>query len=149
MQQRAAQPVLIAPPPPPPKARAAEASQPSPQRSSPRPRLPQSRQSTRAAEQLEQQALPALVMGLMAVDLGVQGSFVANQARIYSIDPSARSRMSSQLFLSCYLGAAICSTLIALFWIQWGWAGTCMFAITLMGLAIIVERPTWQPRRIG
>lgn len=98
---------------------------------------------------LEQQALPALVMGLMAVDLGVQGSFVANQARIYSIDPSARSRMSSQLFLSCYLGAAICSTLIALFWIQWGWAGTCMFAITLMGLAIIVERPTWQPRRIG
>lgn len=95
---------------------------------------------------LQQQVLSALVLGLMAVDLGVQGSFVANQARIYSIDPGARSRMSSQLFLSCYLGAAACSTLISLFWSQWGWAGTSMFAITLMGLAIVVERPTWQPR---
>jgi len=33
----------------------------------------------------------------MAVDLGVQGSFVANQARIYGIDPYARRRMSGQL----------------------------------------------------
>lgn len=95
---------------------------------------------------IHKQALSALALGLMAVDLGVQGSFIANQARIYSIDSAARSRMSSQLFLTCYLGAAACSTLISLFWSQWGWAGTCMFAITLMGLAIVVERPTWQPR---
>ncbi len=64
---------------------------------------------------LQQQVLSALVLGLMVADLGVQGSFVANQARIYSIDPGARSRMSSQLFLTCYLGAAACSTLISLF----------------------------------
>lgn len=63
-------------------------------------------------------ALPALALGLMAVDLGVQGSFEANQARIYRIDPAARSRMSGQLFLTAYLGVAACS-------------------------AVIIKRPTW------
>ena len=95
---------------------------------------------------LQQAALPALAIGLMAVDLGVQGSFVANQARIYAIDPAARSRMSGQLFLTAYLGAAACSAVISTFWHQWGWPGTCVFALILVGLAVIVERATWWQR---
>lgn len=91
-------------------------------------------------------ALPALAVGLMVVDLGVQGSFVANQARIYAIDPAARSRMSSQLFLTAYLGAAACSAVISAFWTQWGWLGTCAFALLLVGLAMLIERATWWPR---
>lgn len=91
---------------------------------------------------LQPAALPALALGLMAVDLGVQGSFVANQARIYAIDPAARSRMSGQLFLTAYLGAAACSAVIAAFWHQWGWPGTCAFALSLVVLALILERPT-------
>ena len=84
-------------------------------------------------------ALPALVLGLMAVDLGVQGSFVANQARIYAIDPQARSRMSGQLFLTAYLGAAACSAVISTFWRSWGWGGTTAFALLLVGLAVLIE----------
>jgi len=80
-------------------------------------------------------ALPLLALGLMAVDLGVQGSFVANQARIYAIDPAARSRMSGQLFLTAYLCAAACSAVIAAAWSRWGWPGTCGFA-----LALVIER---------
>ena len=90
-------------------------------------------------------AIPALALGLMAVDLGVQGSFVANQARIYAIDPAARSRMSGQLFLIAYLGAAACSAVIAMFWGQWGWGGTCVFALSLVALAVIIERRSWWP----
>ena len=76
----------------------------------------------------------------MAVDLGVQGSFVANQARIYGIDPSARSRMSGQLFLTAYLGAAACSVVISMFWSSWHWPGTTAFALTLVTLAFVLER---------
>lgn len=96
---------------------------------------------------LWQAALPALALGLMAVDLGVQGSFVANQARIYAIDPAARSRMSGQLFLTAYLGAAVCSAVISAFWSAWGWPGTCAFAFSLVGLALLIERASWWPRR--
>jgi hypothetical protein len=35
-------------------------------------------------------SLVALALGLMAFDLGVQGSFVANQARIDAIDPDVK-----------------------------------------------------------
>jgi predicted MFS family arabinose efflux permease len=85
-------------------------------------------------------ALPLLAVGLMAVDLGVQGSFVANQARIYAIDPAARSRMSGQLFLTAYLGAAACSAVIASQWANWGWPGTCVFSFALVALALVIER---------
>lgn len=96
---------------------------------------------------LNPDSLLALALGLMAVDLGVQGSFVANQARIYAIDPQARSRMSGQLFLTAYLGAAVCSATISVFWVRWSWLGTCGFALTLVGLALAIERSTWWPRR--
>lgn len=91
---------------------------------------------------MAQARLPVLVLGLTALDLGVQGSFVANQARIYAIDPAARSRMSSQLFLTAYAGAAACSAIISAFWSHWGWTGTCLFALTLVGVAMVVERRT-------
>jgi predicted MFS family arabinose efflux permease len=80
-----------------------------------------------------------LAVGLMAVDLGLQSSFVANQARIYSIDPNSRSRMSSQLFLTCFLGASLCSLTISCFWNNWHWFGTCLFALSLVTLAFIIE----------
>jgi predicted MFS family arabinose efflux permease len=85
-------------------------------------------------------SLPALVLGLMAVDLGVQGSFVANQARIYAIDPAARSRMSGLLFLTAYLGAAACSVVISVFWSRWQWSGTTVFALVLVAVAFVLER---------
>ena len=91
-------------------------------------------------------ALWALVLGLISVDLGVQGSFLANQARIYAIDPAARSRMSSHLFLSTYFGAALCSLVVAICWSSWGWRGTCLFTITLVGLALANEHQSWWPR---
>ncbi|MBM5799761.1 MAG: MFS transporter, partial [Cyanobacteria bacterium K_DeepCast_35m_m2_023] len=87
-------------------------------------------------------SLLALALGLMAVDLGVQGSFVANQTRIYALDPAARSRMSGQLFLTAYLGAAICSAVISGFWATWAWPGTCVFALMLVLLALVIERDT-------
>ncbi|NBO16065.1 MAG: hypothetical protein EBV20_13215 [Betaproteobacteria bacterium] len=76
----------------------------------------------------------------------MQGSFVANQACIYAIDPVARSRMSVQLFRNAYLGAAACLAVISKFWHQLGWPGTCLFAFSLVGLGVIIERPTWWPR---
>ena len=89
-------------------------------------------------------SLVALAVGLMAVDLGVQGSFVANQARIYALNSDARSRMSGQLFLTAYLGAAGCSIAIAALWGTWGWGGTCGFAFVLVSLGLAVERVSWR-----
>jgi predicted MFS family arabinose efflux permease len=90
-------------------------------------------------------SLVGLAMGLMAVDLGVQGSFVANQARIYALDPAARSRMSGLLFFTAYLGAALCSAAISSLWTRWAWSGTCCFALVLISIGLVLERTTWWP----
>lgn len=95
------------------------------------------------------QSLPALALGLMVIGLGVQGCFVANQARIYALDPDARSRMSGQLFLMAYLAAASCSATVAALWEQWAWLGTCSFALVLMGVALVIERQSWWPGLLG
>ena len=94
-------------------------------------------------------SLVGLALGLTAVDLGVQGSFVANQARIYALDPDARSRMSGQLFLTAYLGAALCSAVISTLWTRWQWPGTCVFALVLAALALALERTSWWPQQRG
>ena len=93
-------------------------------------------------------ALLGIVLGLMAMDLGVQGGFVAYQARIFAIDPRARSRMSGQLFLSAYLGAAVCSAVTSANWSGWGWNDTCAFALLLVVLAVLIEHSSWGPRRL-
>jgi predicted MFS family arabinose efflux permease len=88
---------------------------------------------------LKPDSLASLALGLMMLDLGVQCSFVANQARIYAIDPTSRSRMSSQLFLTGYLGAAICSAMISGLWNSWHWLGACVFGFLLVVLALVIE----------
>lgn len=87
-----------------------------------------------------------IVLGLMALDLGVQGSFVANQARVLALDPAARSRMSGLLFMTAYGGAAICSALMAHFWPSWQWQGTCGFAAALLVVALVIEALPETPR---
>jgi predicted MFS family arabinose efflux permease len=103
---------------------------------------------------LNPSSLSSLAVGLMAVDLGVQSSFVANQARIFGIDPKSRSRMGSLLFLSAYFGASLCSLMISCFWNNWHWLGTCLFALSLVTLAFMIERlagntPEGQPKGGG
>ncbi|MEB3265690.1 MAG: MFS transporter [Cyanobacteriota bacterium] len=89
-------------------------------------------------------SLAALALGLVAVDLGVQGSFVANQARIHALDPLARSRMSGLLFLTAYAGAAVCSALAVRLWPRAGWGGLGMLAVALAVLVLLLE---WNGHR--
>lgn len=43
--------------------------------------------------------------------------------RIYAIDPSTRSRMSEQLLLTMYAGAAAFTAMISMWWACWGMEG--------------------------
>jgi len=81
-----------------------------------------------------------VLIGLACLDLGVQGCYVANQARVFGLDPEARSRLGCLLFFSAYFGAAVCSALVARFWGSWGWQGTTMFSFALVLLALVAQR---------
>jgi hypothetical protein len=73
------------------------------------------------------------------MDLGVQSGHVSNQTRIYSIDPSARSRLN-MVYMFCYfIGGALGSYLGAWCWHVAGWWGVCGFGTMALVLAIAAE----------
>ena len=83
--------------------------------------------------------LAGLIVGVILMDLGVQSGHVSNQTRIYSIDPSARSRLN-MVYMFCYfIGGGLGSYLGAWCWHVAGWWGVCGFGTTTLFLAITAE----------
>ncbi len=70
--------------------------------------------------------LAALIAGVVLLDLGVQGAQVANQTRIYALDPPARSRLNTVQMVTTFLGGALGSWLGSYAWHLWGWRGVCL-----------------------
>lgn len=79
--------------------------------------------------------LVALSVGVVALDIGAQMCQLANQTRIFGLDPSARSRLNTVYMTVYFTGAAIGSALATLAWVHWQWNGVCGLAICLMLLA--------------
>jgi predicted MFS family arabinose efflux permease len=79
--------------------------------------------------------LAALVVGVVVLDMGAQMTQVANQTRIFGLDPSARSRLNTVYMVLYFGGAALGSWLSSLAWSHWGWNGVCLLALGFMALA--------------
>ncbi|WP_313637242.1 MFS transporter [Paenibacillus sp.] len=80
----------------------------------------------------------SLIAGVIILDLGVQGSQVSNQTRIYALEPAARSRINTVFMVSTFTGGAIGSTLGSFAWQHWGWSGVCMMGGMLIVAAICI-----------
>lgn len=79
-----------------------------------------------------------LIAGVILLDLGVQGGQVSNQARIYSLQPDARSRLNTIYMVSSFLGGSIGSALGAYAWSCWGWAGSCAIGGSMAAIAFLI-----------
>ena len=84
--------------------------------------------------------LAALVVGIVLLDMGVQGVHITNQSIVYELRPQARSRINSVYLTLYFAGGAVGSALSAVVWSARGWGGVALLgaAITLSGLAVWV-----------
>ncbi|OMD03556.1 MFS transporter [Paenibacillus sp. FSL R5-0636] len=80
----------------------------------------------------------SLIAGVIILDLGVQGSQISNQTRIYALEPAARSRINTVFMVSTFTGGAIGSTLGSFAWQHWGWSGVCLMGGTLVVAALCI-----------
>ncbi|MEV8527165.1 MFS transporter [Streptomyces sp. NPDC052000] len=82
--------------------------------------------------------LAALVAGLLLLDIAVQCSQVANQARIFALRPEARSRLNTAYMTCSFLGGSAGSWLGIRAYAQLGWLGVCalMGVLALLALAL-------------
>lgn len=77
-----------------------------------------------------------LIVGVILLDIGVQSGHVANQTRIYSIDPAARSRLNMVYMFLYFVGGALGSYGGALCWTWFGWLGVCGLAIAVLAISL-------------
>jgi predicted MFS family arabinose efflux permease len=81
--------------------------------------------------------LVGLIVGVLLMDVGVQAGHVANQTRIYSLAPDARSRLN-MFYMVCYFaGGAVGSLLGAYAWRLRAWTGVCVFCLGVTLIALL------------
>jgi predicted MFS family arabinose efflux permease len=89
--------------------------------------------------------LAGLIAGLLMLDVSVQSSQVANQARIFALVPGARSRLNSVYMTCVFLGGSAGSWIGARVYLALGWVGVC----ALIGVAAIVALARHAAHRMG
>jgi predicted MFS family arabinose efflux permease len=67
----------------------------------------------------------ALVLGMLMLDVAVQSGQVANQSRIFALNPDERSRLNTAYMTCAFLGGSAGSWLGVRAYTRFGWAGVC------------------------
>lgn len=65
----------------------------------------------------------AIIVGIVVLDLGVQGTQILNQSTIYTLRPEARSRLTTAYMTCFFLGGALGSAVAAAAFSHYGWTG--------------------------
>ncbi|MEL0624064.1 MFS transporter [Marinomonas arenicola] len=82
-------------------------------------------------------SLLGLCIAIILIDLGVFSGQVANQVRIFSIDPAAQSRINAVYMLFYYSGAAIGSAIGVNIISAMGWSAICIFCALITGIGLL------------
>ena len=77
-----------------------------------------------------------LAIGVILLDLGVQGAHVSNQIRIYRLDERIRNRANTVYMVPYFIGGSIGSILGTYSWSVAGWNGVCAAGALLILIAL-------------
>jgi predicted MFS family arabinose efflux permease len=97
--------------------------------------------------ELGSRSVIVLILGIMLLDLGVQGTQISNQSAIYRLHADARSRITTAYMSAYFLGGVLCSSVTGALYASDGWAAVCLFG----GLVSLFGLGTWllTAARIG
>jgi len=78
-------------------------------------------------------SLPALLAGIVLLDLAAQSLHINNQNAIYALRPEARSRLTTAYMATFFLGGTVMSAATAVVYDTIGWGGVCVLgAVTAL-----------------
>lgn len=90
------------------------------------------------ATALGQFSVIPLIIGILILDLTVQGVHITNQSVIYHRMPEARNRLTAGYMTSYFIGGAAGSLISASTYQYAGWTGVCLAGATVSLLALLV-----------
>ncbi|MFL5666014.1 MAG: MFS transporter [Ktedonobacteraceae bacterium] len=85
------------------------------------------------------QWLWGLIIGVILLDFGMQGTHISNQTRIYRLQPEARSRLNTVYMVSYFIGGSLGSMLGAYGWSIGRWVGVCTVGTLMLVAALAVH----------
>lgn len=91
-----------------------------------------------AATALGAHSLLALIVGILLLDLAVQGVHITNQSVIYSQQPEARNRLTAGYMTSYFIGGALGSVISANAFHIAGWYGVCAAGVVMTLLNLLI-----------
>ncbi|HEY1845627.1 MAG TPA: MFS transporter [Buttiauxella sp.] len=87
---------------------------------------------------LGQFSIIALIIGILVLDLTVQGVHITNQTVIYRMMPEARNRLTAGYMTSYFIGGAAGSLISASAYQHAGWNGVCIAGAIVALLNLVV-----------
>jgi predicted MFS family arabinose efflux permease len=94
-------------------------------------------------------SLPALIAGIVALDLGAQALHITNQSTIYGLDASARSRLTTAYMVAFFLGGTVLSAATSVLYASDGWGAVCVLGALTAGAALVLWGVTETALRRG
>ena len=84
-------------------------------------------------------SIASLIIGVLLMDIGVQSVQVAEQAKVISLLPSARSRLNTIYMVTRFVGGALGSMTAASAWSVARWPGVCATALAFMLASLVIH----------
>lgn len=94
-------------------------------------------------------SLVALIVGIVVLDIGVQGLHVTNQSLIYRLSAEARSRINAAYMVCYFVGGAVGSAVAAALYGAAGWAAVSAVGGAVGVAAVAVGLAPGAGRRLG
>lgn len=91
-------------------------------------------------------SLPALILGVVLLDLAVQAVHVTNQSLIFALRPEAHSRLVAGYMVFYSIGSALGAIASTAAYAAAGWSGVCMLGSALSVLALVFWAATLKVR---
>jgi predicted MFS family arabinose efflux permease len=89
--------------------------------------------------------IAGLILGVIVLDIGQQTMQISNQASIFALSGSARSRINTIYMIVFFLGGALGSALSTTAWGRWQWNGVCAWGLSMLALAWLRHTCTGAP----
>lgn len=84
-------------------------------------------------------SLAGLMVGVVALDFGVQSSQISNQSVIYALRPEARARINTIYMTSLFVSGGIASALAMAAWHRFGWNGVVGLGIAISLVCVALQ----------
>jgi predicted MFS family arabinose efflux permease len=89
--------------------------------------------------------LALLIVGILVLDVGVQGLQVTNQSLIYRLAPNAHSRVNSAYMVCYFAGGAVGSAVASSVYDASHWTGVCLLGAAIGTVIVLCALPGLRP----